>query len=310
MADFGVPALEARQCIVNCRVWAQILRYDPKERIRKIVISDTRRCIRGGTLAPIMVNFVLAAELVFGRRKGRMMLLSEDDPKKWRDSLQQATLPFLTRDMHKRLSRTKAGREMAQFKRRFGMARWLVAMSKTTDLCRDPMGIRFLQFRGRGHHLEEVARHFGGRTYGCRCTPPWPCQKCGVTNDRKRVACSAGCGTSAPPRHRETPAHFTFGCPSNAAHTSQLYSDLAPAIGQRTVERMQTKTADQQWRILNRILDAQNEDQDRRVEVVLRAVFRFLNAALAEHPYYGKEKPKDKEGGKKARKNVPWKWSR
>ena len=63
---------------------------------------------------------------------------------------------------------------------------------------------------------------------------------------------------------------------------------MYPPVALPKVRRMQTKTADQQWRILNRILDAQNEDQDRRVETVLRAVFRFLNAALAEHPYYGK----------------------
>ena len=49
---------------------------------------------------------------------------------------------------------------------------------------------------------------------------------------------------------------------------------------------------------------------DGRTVEVTRIVFKFLNDALSEHPYYGREQSRDKEGGKKQRSNVPYKWTR
>ena len=58
------------------------------------------------------------------------------------------------------------------------------------------------------------------------------------------------------------------------------------------------------------VVDARTEEQDKRVAEVTRIIFNFLNEALAEHPYYGRERSKNKEGGKKQRSGQPYKWDR
>ena len=91
-----------------------------------------------------------------------------------------------------------------------------------------------------------------------------------------------------------------------------MYSALAgvKGVSRREVERMRSMPEETQWIWLNRMVNARTEEQDKRVVEVTRIIFNFLNEALAEHPYYGREKPKDTEGGKKQRGNVPYKWAR
>ena len=41
MAEFGIPSMEAKQCVANALVWGQLLQYGREERITKIVVQAT-----------------------------------------------------------------------------------------------------------------------------------------------------------------------------------------------------------------------------------------------------------------------------
>ena len=73
---------------------------------------------------------------------------------------------------------------------------------------------------------------------------------------------------------------------------------------------MRGESEETQWVWINRMLEPSTEKQEARVAAITRIIFNFLNDALSEHPYYGREKPKNKEGGKKQRKNLLFKWDR
>ena len=91
-----------------------------------------------------------------------------------------------------------------------------------------------------------------------------------------------------------------------------MYEQLVQVKGikRSAVERMRGESEETQWVWINRMLEPSTEKQEARVAAITRIIFNFLNDALSEHPYYGREKPKDKEGGKKQRKNLPYKWTR
>ena len=114
------------------------------------------------------------------------------------------------------------------------------------------------------------------------------------------------------PRRTARSAHFACGCEKTAALTAVMYEDLAKVKGvsRRQVEQMKTESEEVQWVWLNRMVDARTDGMDGRTVEVTRIVFKFLNDALSEHPYYGREQPRDKEGGEKQRSNVPYKWTR
>ena len=92
-------------------------------------------------------------------------------------------------------------------------------------------------------------RHFGTGQFGCRCTPSWVCDECGVLNESKRVTCKvAECSGRSPPRYRETPAHFVCGCIKTKPQRDRMYEQLVQVKGikRSAVERMRGESEETQ----------------------------------------------------------------
>ena len=272
-AELGVPTLEHMVCVAVVRAWGQMLAYEEDTQLRKVWTRQVRELLLEGKgeAGGMAARTVWAAREVFGRQHGVWMLQNVTTRKGWLKYEPGGIRASCRRDMERALAMTKTGVKFLEIKPYFGLSTWLQCASASAALAPDFMATRMVQMRGRGHMLQEVSRKYSPKQTACRCA-----RKHGATPTT------------------ETPAHFFFECKCNDMQRDTMWAGLAAVkgVGAREVAGVRRATKEEQWQWINELIDSDVEVEEVHAETVLGVVFKFLAAALRQHPSYGGEEEK------------------